>query len=245
MRTVCLVIFIHTALLLSTAFAGEDVLRCAVAQGYPPYQFQAEGGDPAGIDVDVITEICKRMGLELQIEQGPWNDMVALLRQGRVDCVSGMEINEKRMRIFDFSSLCYSRKSAVFTRQENEFIKSLNDLKGMVIAGDRQSDVEKRLTEIGLYSRIRIRHTKSKAISMQYLENGEVVAVIVPKAVGFYLADAQGMGVNVVYVAEPGSPVGIAMCKGNMKLRHMIEGVLSEMRIDGTLDRIFKKWHMN
>ena len=224
------------------AWGGQEVVTFAVACGYPPYQFRSEANDPVGLDVDVIRLVCERMGVQSRIVQGPWEDMMIALRVGKVDCVGGMEINEKRLRIFDFTSRYYNRRSAVFTLRENRFIQSLEDLKGMVIAGDRHSYAEEILYQKGIKHRIRIRHTQSKEVSLRLLKEGEVVAMVAPVAVAHYLAEQHGVSLRIIDNSDPGSPVGLAVRKGNSKLLERLNSILTDLLADDTVDMVLAKW---
>ena len=163
------------------------------------------------------------------------------LRVGKVDCVGGMEINEKRLRIFDFTSRYYNRRSAVFTLQENLFIQSLEDLMGRIIAGDRHSYVEDLLYRKGIKHRIRIWHTQSKDVSLQLLKKGEVIAVVAPIAVAHYLADRYDVSLRLLTVPTL-APRGAGRRKGNSRLLKRLDSALADMLVDGTLDTVLAKW---
>ena len=223
---------------------GREVVTFAVANGYPPYQFRSDKGDPIGLDIDVIKLVAEKMGVEIRIVQGPWDDMVTALRVGRVDCVGGMEINGKRLQIFDFTDAYYSRKAAVFTLKDNLDIQTLEDLTGKIITGDRHSYVEQEFTRMNIKHRIRIRQTESKDKSLRLLKQGEVVAMVAPRAVGYYLASRHNVVVRIIDDSDPGSPVGIAVIKGNMPLLHRLDKAMDELRANGRLDQVLRKWQI-
>lgn len=244
--------FLYSTLILilifsTTATAGseKEEIIFALAKGYPPYQFQSELGVPVGVDVEVIKLLADQMDIEIKIVQGPWDEMVAALRLGQVDCVGGMEINEKRQRVFDFTTPYYSRSGAVFTLKENQSIRNFVDLTRKFVAGDRHSYVDALWADLGLKQRIRIRHTESKDHSIQLLKRGEVVAVVAPKAVGYYLAAKHEISVRIIDGSDPGTPVGLAVSKGNTQLLERLESALKALREDGKIDAVMAKWNLN
>ncbi|XXJ20277.1 transporter substrate-binding domain-containing protein [Desulfovibrio caledoniensis] len=222
--------------------AQEPLLTCGMAKGYPPYQYLDEAGEPAGLDVEVARLIFARLGARSRFVPGAWDDIVANLRLGRLDCVCGMEINRERMHFFSFTSSYYNRKLVIFMRGDEASIDSVDDLVGKAVAGDRNSFVERYLKERGLLSLIRIVKTKTKEQSMRMLKDGGVVAAIAPLAVGRLLADREGLDVRIMDVGDPGSPVGFAVEKSNVGLLRELEEALAALRREGALRPVLDRW---
>ncbi|TDT89743.1 amino acid ABC transporter substrate-binding protein (PAAT family) [Pseudodesulfovibrio indicus] len=224
------------------AAALDEVYHCGMALGYPPYQYLDEGGEPDGLDVEVARMVFERMGAKPAFEPGIWDNVVASLRLDRLDCVAGMEINDERRVFFDFTTPYYSRRVVLFVRAEDRSINGLKDLHLKAVAGDRHSFVERRLQEEGLLRTVRIVKTRTKDESMRMLLQGNVIAVIAPRAVGLSLARRYGMAVRVIDVGDPGSPVGFAVAKGNAELRDRMENALRELEQSGLLQPVLDKW---
>lgn len=224
------------------ACAQEKPLLCGVAVGFPPYQYQDEHGKAYGLDVDIATEVARRIHREIIFKLAPWDDVVTTLRLERIDFVSGMEINLKRQVMFDFTESYYSRKVGVFALANNRAVNNLYDLRWKVITGDRHSYVEELFDELDLKRQIRIRQTKSKDESMLLLKNREAVAIVAPTEVAFHLAERHGVQLKVLDSSDPGSPVGIAVSKNDQELLRDLTEALKSMRDDGTLEKILKLW---
>jgi len=226
------------------AYAMKNEFLCGTAQGYPPYQFQNEAGEPTGLDVEVLRLVFEKMDKKLIFQQGKWDNIVGNLCFGDFDCVGGMEINETRKSCFDFTTPYYNRKIAIFLLADNTGIHCIDDLKWTIIGGDRHSPVEQCFKEQGLKNKIRIFQTNSKDESMQLLKEKAVVAVVMPKAVGFHLARKHEIDVRVLEDSYSSSPVGIAVKKGNAELLNLLEAALLELKREGLLDAVFKKWRI-
>lgn len=222
--------------------AEEPPLKCGMARGYPPYQYLDAQGQPAGLDAEVARLVFSRLGATGRMLPGDWDDVVASLRLGRLDFVCGMEINPDREHFFAFTAPYYSRKVVVFVRWDETGFKTVEDLVGKAVAGDRHSFVEHYLKERGLLDAIRIIRTKTKDQSMRLLKDGTVVAVIAPLAVGRLLAHRQGVPVRVIDVGDPGSPVGFAVEKGNDVLLKRLENALEELKREGVLQPVLDRW---
>jgi len=216
---------------------------CGLAGGYPPYQFKDEKSETAGFDAEVVRLIFQKAGKEIIFSQMNWSDVIGNLYFSNIfDCVGGMEINEARRKRFDFTSPYYSRRIVVFVRSDNNTINKIEDLIGRKVTGDRDSFLETLLEKKGIRKNIRIKETESKEESMKLLKNGEFEAMIAPKEVGFYLAKKFDVKIRILAEAEIGTPVGIAVKKGNMQLLNMLENALQELIGEGRIYELEKEW---
>eukprot|EP00831_Metopus_contortus_P052554 TRINITY_DN44110_c0_g1_i1.p2 TRINITY_DN44110_c0_g1~~TRINITY_DN44110_c0_g1_i1.p2 ORF type:complete len:185 (+),score=23.04 TRINITY_DN44110_c0_g1_i1:227-781(+) len=154
-----------------------------------------------------------------------------------------MEISDRRGIFFDFTPPYYKRKGMVFVRADS-FIHSVYDLRWQVVAGDRDSFVEQVLRDEGLYKHIRLYQTRSKDQSMLLLKNREVVAVIAPRAVGEYLARKHAVAVRMIDVGDPGTPVGIAVAKGNEALLRQLTTALQKLAEQGGVEEVLQRWRI-
>lgn len=231
------------SLAANVAFAASDLdqLTCGIADGYPPYQFLQQG-QAAGLDIEVLKQVVDNTGVSLTIQQEKWDNVVGLLRYRSIDCVGGMEINEARQQLFDFTRPYYYRKSAIFVLADNQQIRSIDDLQGQKVAGDRHSFVEQYFQQQGLHQGIRLFQSDSKSTSMKLLKANKVVAVIAPKAVGLYLANQLGISVRQLDTVDIGTPVAIAVAKGNTRLLETLNARLHKLQQSGAIDTIVNKW---
>lgn len=239
MRTANALVLVSGIVFAGTLAAAP--FTCGVANGYPPFQFE-ENGKPAGADVDLLRAVFQEAGEKLEIKQTRWDDAVALLRFGKIDCLGGIEISEERKTIFDFTVPYYKRRIAVFTTAKNSSIKNLDDLIGQKIAGDRQSFVERYFESKGLLARMRVLHTNTKEESMMKLKNGEVVAIIAPQDVVTHLASKVGVDVRMIDDPDPGSPVGLAVRKGNQKVLDVLNKGLTSLIQRRAFEKIYRRW---
>lgn len=234
-----LILFFILLTFSNTAFPKE--LVCGIATGFPPYQFQKDG-QVTGFDADVIRLIFSRLSDKFIFFQNQWDNVVNELRYGKIDFITGMEINETRNKLFDFTTDYYHRYDVVFIREDNKEIKKIEDLLNKIITGDRHSFVETYWKEKGIKDKIRIMQTESKEKSMQLLHSGKTNAAIMPKAVGLYLAKQIVFKVKILEDHDPGSPVAIAVKKGNHVLLAKIDKILQDLIEEGEIEKLYNKW---
>lgn len=225
---------------LPTQAAAAEKLRCGMAEGFPPFQ-SLQQGVPAGFDVVVLQQVAQKAQFELELVAGRWDDIVARARLGQFDCVTGMEITPARQAWFEFSRPYYQRHGDVFVLQQSGRYRELGDLVGAIVAGDRDSVLERELSARGIKKSIRVQETPSKEVSMRMLRDGEVAAVVMPDAVAYRLATELGIAIRPLQrISLPGAPVALAVRRGNTGLLHRLDASLAGLLAGG---QIGADWH--
>ncbi|WDP91597.1 MAG: transporter substrate-binding domain-containing protein [Desulfobacter sp.] len=241
MRLSIQIILLSFVMALFSGPVNAETYVCGIASGYPPYQFQRYG-TAAGLDAEVARRIGEKLGVELVFFQGDWDDVFNQLRFGKIDFIAGMEINEVRMQLFDFSPPYYHRYDAVFVRENERQIHGVKDLYNKIITGDRHSFLELRWQKEGIKDKIRIMQTPSKRKAMQLLEAGNTQAAIMPRAVGRFLAKEMDLPVRILTTSDAGSPVALAVKKGEQGLLEKLNAALDELIRGGELQQLKDKW---
>lgn len=85
--------------LSSAKLVSEGKLTVGMVVDYPPFEFYPDNGNtPIGIDVDIVSNIAKKLGLELEIKDVPWDDNLFANMGSEYDVVcSAVTITEERM----------------------------------------------------------------------------------------------------------------------------------------------------
>jgi octopine/nopaline transport system substrate-binding protein len=89
--------------------AGGDAkewkkVRVATEGAYPPWNATDPSGKLHGFDIDVINEVCKRVGLECEVIAQAWKGIIPGLTAGKYDAIiAGMQITDKRLEVIDFA----------------------------------------------------------------------------------------------------------------------------------------------
>ena len=66
---------------------------------FPPYEFIDEDGQIIGYDVDVATQIAKKLNKKLVIKDMGFDALIVALKQGKIDLIlAGMEITPERSK---------------------------------------------------------------------------------------------------------------------------------------------------
>lgn len=114
------------------------------SDNYEPYFYLDEGGSFAGIDVEIATEACRRMGYEPEFQKIAWQFKDILLEQGTVDCLWGCFSMTGREDRYQWAGpYMYSRQ--VMVVRSDSGIYRLSDLNGKRIAVQNGSRPEELL----------------------------------------------------------------------------------------------------
>nr|MDK2850852.1 hypothetical protein [Candidatus Cloacimonadota bacterium] len=120
-------------LAISQLSAFDRLIRVGVYQN-PPKIFVDDHGKPAGIFVDIITEIAQREDWELEWHYGTWEENLRLLAAGELDLMPDMAYDENRAKLYDFhKNAVLLSFSELFSRKDIK-IQTYTDLDGLTIA---------------------------------------------------------------------------------------------------------------
>lgn len=192
----------------SSVQAQVKIITCAIAEGYPPFQY-VEKGEVNGFDVETIKLFNKYNAgkIEILIKPMPWTDALAALTfTKRVDCVWGMEQSHSRKERFYFTRSLYHRYSSLFVLSGNN-INSVDDLNKQIISGDDGAPLHEEFLK---EKKFRIIKVNSKEEAFKKLVAKESKAAIMPKRVGEYLAKIHDVKVSILKTSQITSPVGVA-----------------------------------
>lgn len=117
---------------VSAAPDKKPVIKLATAH-FPPFRIH-EDGQLSGADVEIVTEVFRRMGFETEIQVAPFKRVFAMAGEGQVAAVFTLTRNPEREEVLLFSDPVSSVTDALFKRQDNKLEwKNYPDLKGTTI----------------------------------------------------------------------------------------------------------------
>jgi polar amino acid transport system substrate-binding protein len=247
-----------TGLLAAVQDAG--VLRVSTDPAYPPQSSITKSGEYEGFDIDVATEIAKRLGVEIQWETPSWDVITAGNWAGRWDVsVGSMTVTPERAEVLEFTPAYYFTPAAVAVHEDNTDITDAEsglDGKTIGVCGGctYESYLEKSL-EIPGYeidfviddASVKAYNTDSSAIADLELGDGtrlDAVMSALPTLEG-----AIDKGKPLKLVGEPVfyEPLAVAIDKNApedpLPLAEEIGRIIEEMHTDGTLSELSMKWY--
>lgn len=230
----------------NAASTGLDVksITVATSPGYEPFEYK-EGDQLVGYDVEIWEEFAKRTGIEVKWEFTDFSGLLGLLDSGKADAVSAqMSETPERLEKYCFSTAVDYYGSCVVVAEENEDIKSINDLAGKTVGCGAGNEMKKEVEAVFPNGEVTFEIYQSATLEnmLSDLMFGRIDAVLA-QDIQTYMAMKKNDNLKIK-VLEPFSydPAQIIFHKDNTKLRDAMNQVLDEMREDGTLKELSMKY---
>ena len=219
---------------------ADDTLKVAIEPAFPPFEFEGEGGELEGFDIDLMNAIGEQAGLTIEYESLPFFDMIIpSLQTGAVDAaISAITIKQERLETVDFSRPYFKAGLAIAVSEDSN-ITSLSDLEGKKIAVQVSAAGADKAAEIAGAEIITF---DSVTLALQALSIGNADAVInhVPATLAA-IATGNIPRVKVVGKLLTEEFYGIALPKDSDNLS-VINDSLAALIADGSYAKIYQKW---
>jgi len=222
--------------------AGE--MKLSMSGAYPPFNFVNDKNEVVGFDAEIAREIATRLGVKPVIVTTAWDGILAGLLANKYDAICGsMTITAKRLEMVDFVGPYYRSGRGIFIRAEDEEkIKELSDLKGHKVGATLGETHEKWAREQDGWM---VQTYKGLPELFLDLENKRIDAIVIDSVPGLLAIKKSGKPIKKVEIPsiEGGDVnIGIAIRKGNPKLKEAMQKALDEMMADGTYKKIAMEW---
>ena len=229
--------------------AGKLVL--GLDDAFPPMGFvDTQTGELTGFDIDVASEVCSRLGIELITQPIDWDNKSAELSNGNVDCLwNGFSETPERAAEFNLS-IPYMKNDQIILVKSDSTYKGLNDLAGKIVGVQADSSAEVALNENPdfkdtLKEVIQIDDYSKAVLEIQ---NGTIDAIAIDEVVARYYLQ-NNPGAYTILQDENGEDASLAQedyvigfRKGDDALKEKVEDAMKEMSADGTMTEISEKW---
>lgn len=181
----------------------HPVIYLGIDPAFIPFEFIDSDGQYKGIAADYIQLICERTGLEMVIDKDlTWSEAYEKGVQKQLDVLPCISKTAQREKYFLFSDPYYSFQRVIFINENNNSIKSLNDLLNKKVAVQINSSHNSFLNdydsiEQSLYFNV---DDALKAVSI-----GKEIAYVGNLATSSYLIKSNGITNLKFIVIEPES----------------------------------------
>jgi polar amino acid transport system substrate-binding protein len=210
---------------------------------FAPFEFQDASGKFVGIDMDLLDAIAKDQNFKYEIKPLGFNAAVQALEANQVDgVIAGMSITDERKQKFDFSDPYFDSGVVMAIRQDQESIKSYEDLRGKKVAVKTGTEGYSFAESISSKYGFTIVPFDDSAQMYDDVKTGNSVACFDDFPVLAY-GVKQNNGLKIVTDMEPGASYGFAVSKGrNQELLQKFNAGLINLKASGEYDRIKEKY---
>ena len=239
--------------LQSTVSMASDfsVVRFGVDASYPPLEYKDPQGKATGFDIDLGSEICRRMKAKCEFIDMSFDGLIPALQSRKLDGVlSSLSITEQRSKEIAFSDKLFNLPSRMIARKGSGIVPTALSLKGKTVGVEQGTIQEAYARTYWQPSGARIQAYQSQDQVYSDLVAGRLDASLQDEiqANMSFLKTDQGKSfefagpvlVDKKVLGDGATAIGLR--KGDVDLKNAIDRALHDMIGDGTYQKIEKKY---
>jgi polar amino acid transport system substrate-binding protein len=229
---------------------ANGVLRVG-AGVYPPFMIRKPDGSYVGVDVELLGEMAKDLGVKLELVDTGWDTIVAGIVTKKWDVVSGICATPKRAEVIDFSDPYLKVGGVLGVLPSNDKIKKLDDANqsGVLIAdiaGSWNEEISKSAfpkAEHKAFSQI----TQTDLVQ-ELLAGRADAAVFDAPVTSSDIENKFGVG-KIKFLPSTTQVMDILPCqlsygifKGDTAMRDYVNAFFAKKKSSGELDKLIATW---
>lgn len=212
---------------------------------FAPYFYVDEDGGYTGVDVEIATEACRRMGYRPAFFQMIWGEHDTLLDAGMIDCVWCSFSMNGREEMYQWAGpYLYSPEVVVVSADSK--IESLEDLNGTSVAMEVDSKPEEYFLKSDEGTSLNVKNVQTYSSlddAFTSFGKGYADAVAGHKVALEYFTSAKPELYRYLEPEIVNARLGVAFEKGNeADVAALLSETLDEMNQDGTIPDIVSRY---
>ena len=228
------------------AFAGHahaETIKVVFDTAYAPFEFKDSDQTYKGIDVEILDKVAEINGWNLDKSFPGFDAAVNAVQAGQADAImAGMTKTTEREKVFTMSDTYYDTKVVIATKKADKITK-YSQLKGKTVGVKNGTAAQRFLDKNKDKYGYKIKTFDTGDLMYNSLSSGAVDAVMDDQPVIQYaIQKGQDLAINMDGEAVGGFAFGVKKGGNHEKLITEFNKALAQMKDDGTLDEIIKKW---
>ena len=221
----------------------EKKIKLIIAgdSNFRPFEYIDENGQYVGFNVDIMKAVAEAMGIEIQFVPMARANAIAALENGEVDAIQGMSATKIRKAKYLFTQPTIIQSHSIFTLKDRVDLNRIEDLKGLKVAYQHGDVLEEQIRQMPHIIPVPYSY---QANCLDALLAQEVDAFVGNKQSAIYYLNSINRIKDVRIIEEPMNETtyGPATLPRNSFVYNILEEGLSTIKLDGTYDRIYRKW---
>ena len=229
------------------AIKQEGKLVAGTSADYPPFESVDENGNMVGFDIDLINEIGKRMGVEVEIQDMPFDSLIAGVQEGKIDLsIAAFNYTEERDKTVDFTDAYYYAEDGFLVAEDfaGEITAPEDAAQykvGVQTGATADSWATENLLDTGLMSEENLFRYERMDQAALDVKAGRIDILITDYIPAQALAGELG-GLKVVYHAEVSTgPVNIIVPEGDVELTNALNEIIADLLEEGFIDELAER----
>ena len=228
-----------------TAHAQQNAppLRTGVDGTYAPHAMPKLGGGVEGFQIDLFTEVARRMHREITFDSASFSGLIPALLAGRYDFLSApTTVTPERAQALLFTQGYLWTAFQFGIRKGSAPLKGWEDLKGKVVAVNKGTPYESLSKQMGEKYGFTVQTFDTEPDAVQAVVSGHAYANLAGNTVVKYAASKNPQFVADLLLSDTKAHWAAPFRKDETALRDEVEDVLKCMKKDGTVAKLSEKW---
>lgn len=237
---------------------NSDELVMATNATFPPYEYLDENGDFVGIDIEIGQAIADKLGKKLVIKDVLFDDVINGVEENKYDFgMAALTVSEDRKAKVHFSNTYAKGVQVVIVKADSEFSSYEEfyrdfgsdgiptSLKGGIRIGVQKDTTGDKYSSDSFinwgFGEENVKRYDSGELAVEALLSDDVTAVIIDNEPAKAFLN-QYDGLRILEGAYADEDYAVIVAKENNELLGKINNAIADLKYDGTLDNIIKKY---
>ncbi|MBL0375295.1 transporter substrate-binding domain-containing protein [Rhizobium sp. KVB221] len=227
----------------------------AADPAWPPFSWRTDDGNFDGFDIEVMTQIARRLGVNARFQVADFSTVISGRWQGAWDVSPSVTPTRQRAEKLDFPAVYDYSLGSLAVHRDNTTIRTPADASGKRIGAVKSSEYHKYLTHepfeiLGLPA---IDYQINEAVVMPFETtdesyealakgDGKELDGVVDSLSTLMSQIANGRPIKIIGKPLLYTPSAIAIEKGDPEFAAELKRAVDGLRRDGTLKALSLKW---
>ena len=227
---------------------AAGTIKIGTSADYPPFESVDASGNKTGFDIDLMTEIAKRMGVKLEWVDMPFDSLIAGVQEGKIDgAISAFNFSEERDKVVDFTDPYYTGEDAYtvadsFTGTLAKPEDAAAYKVGVQTGTTQDAWITDTLVKTGKMPEANLfKYDRADQVAMD-LKNGRIDVMLSDAIPAEAIAKQLG-GLKIAYKATFSSgPMNIVIPQDDKELAQAFNDILKQLKSEGFIDQLATKY---
>jgi len=230
------------------AIKDAGVIKVGTSANYPPFESVDANGNKVGFDIELMTEIAKRLDVKLEWVDMPFDSLIAAVQEGKIDAsISAFNYSAERDQTIDFTDAYYTSEDA-FTVADGfaGTIANPEDVAAYKVGVQTGTTQDGWLTDTlvadGALPEENLFRYDRVDQAMLDLQNGRIEVMMSDYVPAQALAEQLG-GLNIVYHGVLSSgPMNIVIPDADAELQQAMNEIIKQLQDEGFITDLATKY---